>query len=94
LQQLRESPVSLAAVVASRGSRALVGYFTVPFLVRFWALKLGANPWDITQNRQLLFFIAAVSWVTVLAFCVRFLLGRGYEKPSGIWSCPNCKYLI
>lgn len=75
------------------GTLTVVGYFVVPFLVRFLALKLGANPLDISENGQLLFFISAVSWVAIIAFCARFLLGRGYEKPSGMWSCPNCKYL-
>jgi hypothetical protein len=28
-----------------------------------------------------------------MAFCTRFLLGIGRAKPSGMWSCPNCKYL-
>ncbi len=29
----------------------------------------------------------------IIAFCARFLLGRSLEKPSGMWSCANCKYL-
>jgi hypothetical protein len=33
------------------------------------------------------------AWVGVMAFCTRFLLGIGRAKPSGMWSCPNCKYL-
>lgn len=75
------------------GTLTVVGYFLVPFFVRFVALKLVANPLDIGENSQLLFFTSAVSWVATMAFCARFLLGRGYEKPSGMWSCPNCKYL-
>ena len=66
------------------GTLMVVGYFVVPFLVRFLALKLAASPLDISENGQLLFFISAVSWVAIVAFCARFLLGRGYEKPSGM----------
>lgn len=75
------------------GTLTVVGYFVVPLLVRFLALNLGANPLDLGENGQLWFFISALSWVAVIAFCARFLLGRGYEKPSGMWSCANCKYL-
>ena len=75
------------------GTLTVVGYFLVPFLVSFFAVALGANPGTIKESAQLLFFISAISWVAVLAFCARFLLGRGYEKPSGMWSCPNCRYL-
>ena len=75
------------------GTLTVVGYFLVPFLVSFFAAAFGANPLVIKENGQLLFFISAVSWVAAVAFCARFLLGRGYEKPSGMWSCPNCKYL-
>lgn len=75
------------------GTLTVVGYFVVPFLIRFLVLKLSANPMNMRESGQLLFFISAVSWVAIVAFCARFLLGRGYEKPSGMWSCPNCKYL-
>jgi len=75
------------------GTLTVVGYFAVPFLVSFFAVALGADRRTMQENAQLLFFIAAVSWVAVLAFCARFLLGRGYEKPNGMWSCANCKYL-
>ena len=75
------------------GTLTVVGYFVVPFLIRFLVLKLSANPMNMRESDQLLFFISAVSWVAIVAFCARFLLGRGYEKPSGMWSCPNCKYL-
>ena len=75
------------------GTLTVVGYFLVPFLVSLFAVLLGANPQAIKKNSQLWFFISAVSWVAVLAFCARFLLGRGYAKPGGMWSCPNCKYL-
>jgi hypothetical protein len=34
-----------------------------------------------------------VAWVGVIAFCARFLLGSGRKKPSGMWTCPNCKFL-
>lgn len=75
------------------GTLTVVGYFVVPFVIRILVLKLSANPMSMRESGQLLFFISAVSWVAIVAFCARFLLGRGYEKPSGMWSCRNCKYL-
>jgi len=38
-------------------------------------------------------FVASYAWVGVVALCTRFLLGSGREKPSGMWSCSNCRYL-
>jgi hypothetical protein len=37
--------------------------------------------------------IASYVWVGVIAVCTRFLIGMSREKPGGMWSCPNCKYL-
>jgi hypothetical protein len=75
------------------GTLAVVGYFLVPFLVTTLAILLGVDPKSVKGDAQLWFFASAVSWMAVLAFCARFLLGRTREKPSGMWSCPNCKYL-
>lgn len=33
------------------------------------------------------------AWVGIVAIFTRFLLGMGRAKPSGMWSCPNCRYL-
>ncbi len=90
----------IAAFARGRGGKpvlwgilTVVGYFLVPFLVTLSAVALGANTQAIKENSQLWFLISAISWVAILAFCARFLLGRSYAKPGGIWSCPNCKYL-
>ncbi len=90
----------IAAFARARGGRpwlwgtfAFVGYFFVPFLVSFFAVVFGADPKSIKEDAQLWFYVSAVAWIAVLAFCARFLLGRGYAKPDGMWSCKNCKYL-
>jgi len=75
------------------GAMTVVGYFAVPFLVAFSAAMFGVNPGHLKEDAQLWFFISAIAWVAVLAFCARFLLGRKYANPGGMWSCPNCKYL-
>jgi len=75
------------------GTLTVVGYFLVPFLVTFFAAAFGADPKGVKENAQLWFCVSAVAWVAVLAFCARFLLGRGCTKPDGMWSCSNCKYL-
>jgi hypothetical protein len=75
------------------GVLTVVGYFLVPFLVSFFAVLFGANPKGVKEDAMVWFFVSAVAWVALLAFCARFMLGRNYVKPGGMWSCPNCKYL-
>lgn len=75
------------------GTLTVVGYFLMPFLVVFFAAIFGADPKELQKDSQLWFFVSAVGWVAILAFCARFLLGRNYAKPDGMWSCRNCKYL-
>jgi hypothetical protein len=75
------------------GMLTVLGYFLVPFLVTYLAPVFGADPKGVKENVQLWFFVSAIAWVAVLAFCARFLLGSSYEKPGGMWSCPNCTYL-
>jgi hypothetical protein len=75
------------------GTLTVVGYFLAPFLVTLCAVLFGTNPKVVKQDAQLWFYVSAIAWVAVLAFCARFLLGRHRQKPSGMWSCPNCKYL-
>jgi hypothetical protein len=75
------------------GTLTVVGYFLVPLLVSMLAVLVGANPRTVQENRYLLFYVSALAWVGVLAFCARFLLGRGYAKPDGMWACKNCNYL-
>ena len=58
------------------GAMTVVGYFLVPFLVGFLATIFGTTPDYLKGNAQVLFFISAIAWVAVLAFCARFLLGR------------------
>ncbi len=38
-------------------------------------------------------FAGSLGWVGVVAFCARFVLGAGAEKPAGMWVCPSCKML-
>ena len=75
------------------GAMTAIGYFVVPFLVALFAALCGANASHLKEDAQLWFFVSAIAWVAVLAFCARFLLGRKYASPGGMWSCPNCKYL-
>ncbi len=90
----------IAALARGRGGKpwlsgtlTVAGYFLVPFLVTFFAVLFGADRKGVKENAQLWFFVPAVLCVAVLAFCARFLLGGGYRKPGGMWSCSNCKYL-
>ncbi|HYA62715.1 MAG TPA: hypothetical protein VED66_05895 [Candidatus Sulfotelmatobacter sp.] len=75
------------------GALTLLGYFAVPTLVMFFDALLGKHPKPTREDAQFLFFIASISWVAFLAFCARFLLGRKYAQPDGMWSCAHCRYL-
>ncbi len=75
------------------GTLTVAGYFLVPLLVVFFAALFGADPKALRADSQLWFFVSAVAWVAVPGFCARFLLGRSYAKPDGMWSCSNCKHL-
>jgi hypothetical protein len=72
------------------GSLGVGGYVLIEYLGPFIMASLG-RPLD--SDSRLWLFVVAAAWVGVVAFCARFLLGRSREKPSGMWSCPNCKYL-
>ncbi len=75
------------------GTLTVAGYFLVPFFVTISAVLFGTDPKQVKESAQVWFYVSAIAWVAVLAFCARFLLGRDYAKPDGMWSCSNCKYL-
>jgi hypothetical protein len=76
------------------GTLTVVGYFLVPFLVTLLAVFAGfADPRSVQENKYVWFYASAIAWVAILAFCARFLLGRNYAKPDGMWACKNCHYL-
>jgi hypothetical protein len=75
------------------GVLTVAGYFGVPFLVAFFAVMFGVNRAHLMDDARIWFFVSAIVWVAVLAFCARFVLGRKYVNPGGMWTCPNCKYL-
>jgi hypothetical protein len=72
------------------GSLSVVGHLLIQFL---GGLALGIMGRQSTENGLLAITIASWVWVGIVAFCARFLLGMGMEKPEGMWSCKNCKYL-
>src|SRR5437016_12706701 len=88
----------VASFARSRGGklwlrRTLAGYFLGPFVVTFFAVVLSAYPKGVKENAELWFFVSAVAWVAVLAFCARLLLGGGYAKPHGMFLRPTCTHL-
>lgn len=72
------------------GSLSVVGHLLIQFLGGF---VIGALGMTRNETAQLMPFILSWLWVGVIAFCARFLLGMKKEKPDGMWSCQNCKYL-
>jgi hypothetical protein len=87
----------IAAYARGRGGNPIVwgslgvgGYIFIEYLGPVIMASLG-RPLDADSRLYLL--VVAAAWLGVIAFCARFLLGRTREKPSGMWSCPNCKNL-
>jgi hypothetical protein len=72
------------------GSLSVVGHLLIQFLGAFVIAALG---FARDETAQLLLVIFSWLWIAIIAFCARFLLGMKMEKPDGMWSCPNCKYL-
>ena len=72
------------------GSLSVGGHLLIQFMGPFVPALLGQS---IGENGLLAVVIASWVWIGAIAFCARFLLGRGMEKPDGMWSCKNCKYL-
>jgi hypothetical protein len=72
------------------GSLSVVGHLLISFAggVLFKATGDGRN-----EDVAWALIIASWAWVGIIALCTRFLLGMGREKPTGVWSCPSCKYL-
>jgi hypothetical protein len=87
----------IAAYARGRGGNAIVwgtsgvgGYVLIAYLGPVILAALG-RPLD--PDSRLKLTLLAVAWIGTVAFCARFLLGRTREKPSGMWSCANCRYL-
>lgn len=72
------------------GSLSVAGHLLIQFAGGMILGTLG-----YARNQDAIWILVVVSWVWigVIALCTRFLLGIRREKSSGMWSCPNCKYL-
>src|SRR5215475_6158988 len=88
---------AIAAYARSRGGNPFVwGAISVAgfLLIQFaGGYILGLLHIAADGDSSWLLVAISVGWVGIIAFCTRFLLGAGRPKPSGMWSCPNCKYL-
>ena len=71
------------------GTISVVGHLLIQILGGFVLGLLRQTSGDA----QLVVVIVSWVWVGAIAFSARFLLGMKMEKPEGMWSCPNCKYL-
>jgi nitrate/nitrite transporter NarK len=87
----------IAAYARGRGGNAILwgsigvgGYAIVNYIVPMIMVSFGRS---LDPDSRMWLFFAAVAWVGIVAFCARFLLGSTRERPSGMWSCTNCKYL-
>jgi hypothetical protein len=72
------------------GSLSVAGHLLIQFGGGIFLRVLGLTR---DENAQLTVIFLSYAWVGAVALCTRFLIGRGGEKPSGMWSCSNCKYL-
>ena len=72
------------------GSLGIGGYVVIAYLGPVIMASFGR---PVDPDSRIWLILVAAAWVGIVAFCARFLLGSTREKPSGMWSCPNCKYL-
>jgi len=72
------------------GSLSVVGHLFIQFV---GGMILGVLGYARNQDTIWILVVISWAWIGVIALCARFLLGIRLEKPSGMWSCPNCKYL-
>jgi hypothetical protein len=91
------APGGIGAYARGRGGNPIVwgslgvgGYVAIAYL-RPVIMASFARPLD--PNDRLWLVAGGAAWLGIIAFCARFLLGRSLEKPSGMRSCSNCKYL-
>ena len=72
------------------GTLSVVGHLLIQFLGGFTLGLLGRAK---DENALLALGIVSWIWVNIIAFCARFRIGMGMQKPDGMWSCSNCIYL-
>jgi len=72
------------------GTLSVAGYLLIQL---GGAMILGLLHIAPDAESQWVLLAFSFGWVGIIALCTRFLLGIGRAKPSGMWSCPNCKYL-
>jgi hypothetical protein len=87
----------IGAYARGRGGNPIVwsalgvgGYVVIAYLGPVIMASF-ARPMD--PNDRVWLVVGGAAWLGIISFCARFLLGRSLEKPSGMWSCSNCKYL-
>lgn len=69
------------------GTVAIAGYVLFLYVLPF-VLKPAPD-----SDTHIWLLAGGLGWVGAVAFCARFLLGAGSKKPSGMWTCPSCKFL-
>jgi hypothetical protein len=69
------------------GAVAGAGYVIIIWIVPMF-LTLPAE-----SDARLWIILGAFGWVGAIALVTRFGIGSGRKKPSGMWNCPNCRYL-
>jgi len=87
----------IGAYARGRGGNPIVwstlgigGYVVIAYLGPVIAASFGR---PVDPDSRIWLVLGGGAWLGVISFCARFLLGRSLEKPSGMWSCSNCKYL-
>ena len=84
----------IAAYARARGGNPVywsalsVGGYILIVYVLPTALRLAPH-----SETRFWMFPAGLGWMGVMALCTRFLIGSGRPKPSGMWVCPNCRFL-
>jgi hypothetical protein len=87
----------IGAYARGRGGNPIVwstlgvgSYVVIAYLGPAIMASLGR---PIDPESRIWLAVGGAACLGVVAFCARFVLGRSLEKPSGMWSCANCRYL-
>ena len=88
---------AITAYARSRGGNpvlwttlSVAGFLLIEFL---GPLVLAVLNIPIDETASWILLGLSCGWVGLMAICTRFLVGMNRPRPSGMWSCPNCKYL-
>ena len=75
------------------GGITALGCVLLTLFVFLFAGRIDPDPSTRNETAMYCFLGLAGAWLALATVYVWIFVGRNRVKPSGMWSCPNCKYL-